>query len=374
MALIYPLCARRHEASEVILLNPGPVKLSAAVRAALTGPDLCHREPEFAELQASIRRRLLAVYGLLPAAWAPVLLAGSGTAAVEAMVSSLTPAKAKLLVIENGVYGERLSRIAKAYNIAHEALSYVWGTPFSINDVEGALEQDSRISGIAVVHHETTTGRLNDLAALDELCRSRGVDLLVDAVSSFGAERLNFERSAIVGCAATANKCLHGAPGVSLVIARRDRLAAGAARTLYLDLANYCREQDARATPFTQPVHLFYALDRALEELSEQGGWQLRRQRYRELALKVRAGLASLGVRPLLPEQDSSAVLAAYHLPEGMSYAALHDALKACGFVIYAGQGELARRIFRVAVMGAITDADIERFIDAIRTVMQSRA
>jgi 2-aminoethylphosphonate-pyruvate transaminase len=354
----------------MILLNPGPVNLTAGVREALAGPDLCHRESEFTNLQASIRQKLLDVYGLSSRKWASVLLAGSGTAAVEAMLTTLMPQERKLLVIENGVYGERISTIARVHGIRYRILSHAWGAVLNLDGIQRALALDPDISHVAVVHHETTTGRLNDLAALGSLCRARGVDLLIDAVSSFGAEALDFEKYRIAGCAATANKCLHGAPGVSFVIVRRDQLPAQgtAVRTLYLDLAAYCREQDRRGTPFTQPVQLFYALHQALVELQETGGWQARRARYLALAREVRAGLVEMGIKPLLTQGETSAVLSAYYLPAGISYPSLHTTLKAQGFIIYAGQGELAQRIFRISVMGAIEQSDIDRLIGAFRS------
>ena len=95
-----------------VLLNPGPVSLSPKVRKAAVSQDLCHREPEFFELQDRVRGRLLEVYDCPQDEWSAVLLGGSGTTALEAMLSSLLPRDARLLVIENGVYGERLSRIA----------------------------------------------------------------------------------------------------------------------------------------------------------------------------------------------------------------------------------------------------------------------
>ena len=100
-----------------ILLNPGPVTLTERVRNAMLNPDLCHREPEFAELQSAIREKLLRVYTLDNRDWAAGLLTGSGTAAVEAMISTLVPVDGKLLSIENGVYGERISKIAEQYGI-----------------------------------------------------------------------------------------------------------------------------------------------------------------------------------------------------------------------------------------------------------------
>ncbi|MDQ4146088.1 MAG: 2-aminoethylphosphonate aminotransferase, partial [Pseudomonadota bacterium] len=123
----------------MILLNPGPVNLTAGVREALAGPDLCHRESEFANLQASIRQKLLDVYGLSSRKWAAVLLAGSGTAAVEAMLTTLMPQERKLLVIENGVYGERMSTIARVHGIRYRVLSHAWGALLNLDGIQQAL-------------------------------------------------------------------------------------------------------------------------------------------------------------------------------------------------------------------------------------------
>jgi 2-aminoethylphosphonate-pyruvate transaminase len=352
----------------VILLNPGPVNLSARVRAALAGPDMCHREPEFSRLQDRIRRGLLGVYGLDPARWSAVLMTGSGTAALEAMIVSLVPGSGRLLVIENGVYGERIAGIAGIYGIDHARVTLPWGAAIPIDTVCARLDAEHDLSHVAVVHHETTTGRLNDLAALGDACRARGRTLLVDAVSSFGGEALDFQHWGIGACAATANKCLHGAPGVSFVVAGRAALAAAdvPARSLYLDLRGYARAQDAGGTPFTQSVQVFCALAEALDELEDEGGWRARHGRYRDLAQIVRTGLTAQGIRALLAAADSSVVLAAYALPDGIDYATLHDRLKAQGFVIYAGQGGLAQSIFRVSTMGAITAGDMHRFVAAV--------
>jgi len=115
-----------------------------------------------------------------------------------------------------------------------------------------------------VIHHETTTGRLNDLGAIADVCRARGVKLLVDGVSSFGAEAIDFAGGDIDAVAATANKCLHGVPGAAFVIVRRSALANAASRTYYLDLGRLAKLQDRRNTPFTPSAHAYYALVEAL--------------------------------------------------------------------------------------------------------------
>jgi 2-aminoethylphosphonate-pyruvate transaminase len=179
----------------MLLLNPGPVTLTERVRRSLLQPDLCHRESEFFDLQDEARKRLLATYSLDPAIWTAVLMTGSGTAAVESMVAALAPEAGRLLIVENGVYGERIAQMCAQYRIAHERVAGPWMEAPDLDAIAARLDtarQDARFTHLAVVHHETTTGRLNDLKPLGELCRARGMGLLVDAVSSFGAEYLDF--------------------------------------------------------------------------------------------------------------------------------------------------------------------------------------
>jgi 2-aminoethylphosphonate-pyruvate transaminase len=350
----------------VLLLNPGPVTLSERVRRSMLQPDLCHRESEFFDLQDEARRRLLATYSLDPVQWAAVLMTASGTAAVESMVAALVPKTGRLLSVENGVYGERVALICAQYGIAHERIKGDWLRAPDYAAIGAQLAsrpKDSGFTHVAVVHHETTTGRLNDLRVLAALCREHGAALLVDAVSSFGAEAIDFADSALSAAAATANKCLHGVPGAAFVIVRRKDLPNAASRSYYLDLARLARLQDERNTPFTPAVHAYYALVEALREYQEQGGRVARYDRYAALAEQVRAGLAALGVCAAIPAEESSVVLRAYRLPAGLSYSQLHGALKADGFVIYAGQGHLSKSLFRISTMGNLTPADIDRLL-----------
>lgn len=351
-------------APRTVLLNPGPVTLSERVRAALMRGDWCHREPEFAELTRALNASLAAVYPDMRDAYAAVLIAGSGTAAVEGMLATFAPVKQRTLVVANGVYGERMTRMLAAHGRPHHVVKHDWLAAPDLALVEQALDTLADVSHLAVVHHETTTGRLNDLAALGAVCRRRGIKVLLDAVSSFGAEAIDAEAWNLGALAATANKCLHGVPGLSFVLATRDAWAApeGSAGSVYLDLRNYFNAQHGDGfSPFTQPVQVAFALQEALAEFAEQGGWQARRQTYRNRAQRIHAALAASGVTTLLPEAEYSSVLWSYRLPEGRGYAELHDQLKAEGFVIYAGQGQLGNQIFRIAHMGDITAEELDR-------------
>jgi 2-aminoethylphosphonate-pyruvate transaminase len=355
-----------------ILLNPGPVSLSDAVRKAAVSNDFCHREPEYFKLQDRVRARLLDVYDCDAETWATVLLGGSGTTALEAMIASLLPRDGRLLVIENGVYGERISRIAEIHGIEHESVEHGWVDAIDFDRVEQAI-QGGTYSHVAAVHHETTTGRLNDVRRLADLCEKHGVRLLLDTVSSFGAEDVPFDSPALDGCAVTANKCMHGIPGLCFVLARREALATGAEppRSLSMHLQLWLEKQDAQGTPFTPPVNGLLAIDAGLVELDRHGGWKGRQAYYRDLAWQVRQALEGFGVETLLEEDASSCALMAYRIPEGFSYQGIHDGLKQWGFVIYAGQGGLEKDMFRISTMGDITHYDIERLLAAIETVFK---
>lgn len=368
---------RPAEASRMILLNPGPVTLTPRVRAALTAGDWCHREPEFAGLTADINRELLKVHPGLQEDYRAVTLAGSGTAAVEAMLASFAPDGSRTLVVANGVYGERMARMLAAQGKPHAVATHDWTAPVDLALLERTLAAQPDITHLAVVHHETTTGRLNDLAAIGRFCHARKLILLLDGVSSFGAEALDPAACNLGAVAGTANKCLHGVPGLSFVVARRSLWAAPSStcRSVYLDLHAYHAAQHGEGySPFTLPVQVAFALREALAEHAEEGGAPARRARYLERARRIHGVLQQSGVDTLLPVEDFSAVLWSYRLPNRHGYAALHDALKARGFVIYAGQGNLGGAIFRIAHMGDISDGDLDRLCTALAGCLDKRS
>jgi len=353
-----------------ILLNPGPVSLSEGVRRAAVATDLCHRETEFYDVQDRVREKLTGVYQLDPRKWTSVMLGGSGTTALEAMLSSLLSHNSRLLVLENGVYGERLSQLAEIHHIAHEAVAHHWLDAWDLQRVAQKLATGG-FSHVAAVHHETTSGRLNPVRDLASLCEQYGQGLLLDTVSSFAAEEIPFDSPALLACAVNANKCLHGITGLCLVVAHHSSLAAAVQppRSLTLNLALWAEHQNRRSTPFTPAVNSLLALDQALVELAEAGGWRARHARYHRLSDRVATTLVKLGVVALLPAQESSCVLRAYRLPPGRDYAGIHDSLKQRGFVVYAGQGSLSKEMFRISMMGDISDYDLDRLLAALEAV-----
>ena len=354
-----------------ILLNPGPVNVSPRVQQALLRGDLCHREEEFSDLLVAIRAKLLQAFA--SSGYTAVPVTGSGTLAVEAMVSSALPEGKKLLVINNGVYGERMLHMAEAHRIPTVELRYDWTERPALGQIESTLRADPAIDAVALVHHETTTGLLNLVTEVGTITRRAGRRLLLDAVSSLAAEELDLIRDGVDLCACTANKCVQGLPGVSFVLVRTDAMTAMQhypRRSLYLHLPLHWEAQEKRSIPFTPSVQTWYALDVALDELLEETVTK-RVKRHYTAAQLLRDGFARLGLKALLPAAHQSNTLTSLLLPEDMTYPRIHDGLKERGFVIYEGQGRLQTGIFRVANMGHLTLDDFRRFLAALEEVLR---
>jgi 2-aminoethylphosphonate-pyruvate transaminase len=351
---------------EWVLLNPGPANTTKTVRQALVMPDLCHREPECFEMVRSCRQRLTRLSGAGDD-WTAVLFTGSGTAAVEAAICSAVPPGGGMLVVNNGVYGDRMLRIARAHGIAAEAVASDVFTPVSPSAVDQALRAHPGLTHVALIHHETTTGLLNPVADVARVAARHGRRVIVDAMSSLFGERLDVGQEPIDFVAASANKCLQGIPGVSFVLARRsavEMLSGRSPRSVYLDLYNHWTQQEADNTPFTPAVQVIHAMEQALLEL-EREGLGARIARYAENCRVLRAGMRDLGFEILVPEGGRSNILTTFRLLPGLAYDPLHDAMKRRGYVIYAGQGEIRTYAFRVSNMGTLSPADMKGVVIA---------
>lgn len=350
----------------MILLTPGPATTSEEVRRALSVGDVCHREARFSELVADIRRKLCALLDCA-ASHDVVLFAGSGTCAVEAAVTSV-PRDGRLLVVDNGAYGRRMATIADVYGIATSRLEARWHTALPLEQLEQRLARGS-FSHVAVVHHETSTGMLNPLESIAELCRRHGASLIVDAMSSLAGRELRLDHPAIDLVVASANKCIEGLPGIAFVFVRRSLwpgLRAEPPRSFYANLVlEHTAVAETGQMRFTPPVQVAHALHRALEQLEDET-IPGRAARYRDNWRALHAGMAELGFRRLLAPELESGLLSSFVAPThaGWTFERYQQMLMARGFFIYPPKSDYVHT-FRVGTIGRITAADIHRFIAA---------
>lgn len=355
----------------LVLLNPGPSCTSDRVRGAVERGDMCHREPEFSEVLWSIRNRLPA--SLNVPTHEAILVTGSGTSGMEmAVISSVREGKG-VLVVNNGVYGDRLRKIAEAHRIPATEVVGDWFSPIDVAAVEEALAADPDIDAVVAVHHETTTGVINPIRALGEVARRHDKLFVLDSISGTAIEDADLgDVNADVICG-TANKGLHGLPGMSFILVSPrsvERLYEVPVRSLYLNAATYLDGQRKGDVPFTPAVQICFAFDEAISEYLDNGGFEGRTKLYRERAAFVREGFDKLGLTmPIAPEHRANTVNL-LHMPPGVTYDQLHDELKDAGFVIYAGQGKLAQEYFRICTMGEIAWEDLERLIVTLDEVL----
>jgi 2-aminoethylphosphonate-pyruvate transaminase len=359
----------RHIAiSEQILLCPGPVRVSPAVRRALAHEDIGHRESEFVEVLTRTRQKLLQVYGVGGrSGYTNVILTGSGTAANEAVISSYCPGR-RTLVLMNGEFGVRLLDLCRCHDINVTALDFGWTMPYRLDQIDAELASGN-YDTVLMVHHETSTGMLNPVRQLGLLCSLYGVALCVDAISSIGAENLEVAEADITFCTGSANKAIGSLPGLAFVCGKKEAftsLADRRPRSRYLDLFRHFEFEEKRyQTPNTPAVSLFFALEAALDELLSET-IEGRMRHYAALSSMVRQGFSSIGWKTVIPTAMMSRVLTTLYYPKDLDVEHFHQWVRQHDYVIYRGKGPLENRAFQVANIGCLSNGHVERFVDVM--------
>lgn len=381
-----------------ILLNPGPATTTDTVKNAQVVPDICPREKEFGEVMEFVSKELTNLVADNDE-YTTVLFGGSGTAAVESMISSVVD-KDILLIINNGAYGKRICEMAEIYdlNFIEFIGSPVNGIDFikleqiiseyntkkrfiknKLNDYKGIVgryniknedDEIKIISHIAVIHHETTTGILNDIHRVGGLCSKYNIDLIVDGMSSFAGIPIDMKSSNIKCLASSSNKCIQGMAGVSFVIAEKELLINTKRikpRNLYLNLYNqYEYFQKNYQMRFTPPVQVLYALKQAIIETKAET-IERRYERYVRCCEILWDGLEKLNLKLLVPKEKSSMLLTSIVEPEvkGYNFDSLHNYLYEKGFTIYPGKVS-SKNTFRIANIGDIYPENMRKFIEIL--------
>ena len=361
-------------ARDKLLFTPGPLTTSLAVKQAMLR-DAGSWHYEFNAIVKSVRERLLALAGFTPGSgWEAILLQGSGTFGVEAVLATVIPPNGKLLVLVNGAYGERIVQMAQYLKIAHTVLRTPEDTPPEFPAVERALASDSLISHVVCVHCETTTGILNPIADVGSIVKKRNRVYIVDAMSSFAAVPIDFPGAGIDYLISSANKCVEGVPGFSFVFCRRADLVAteGSARSLSLDLLAQLKGFDKNGQfRYTPPTHVILAFDQALKELEQEGGVIARAARYRRNNQVLIEGMTRLGFRLFLDPKVQSYIITGFHYPADpkFSFELFYRCLSDKGFIIYPGKLTQVNT-FRIGTIGRLFEGDIRGLLAAIKETL----
>jgi 2-aminoethylphosphonate-pyruvate transaminase len=354
------------------LLTPGPLTTSDTVKRAMLH-DWGSRDRRFIEMNASIRRRLIALAGAADTHVA-VPVQGSGTFAVEAMIGTIVPRNGKLLILVNGAYGKRMAKICDYYGRAHASYETAEDVPPDPAEVRRRLGADPAITHVAAVHCETTSGILNPIREIAAVVAEAGRSLLIDAMSAFGALPVDAQSVPFDALAASSNKCLEGVPGMGVVLIRRPVLekAAGNAPSLSLDLHDQWKGFEANGQwRFTPPTHVIAAFHQALEEHAAEGGVEGRGRRYRENCRILVEGMRALGFETLLPDHLQAPIIVTFHMPADprFDFQIFYDKLKDRGYVIYPGKLTVAES-FRIGCIGRLYPEHMRGALAAIGEIL----
>jgi 2-aminoethylphosphonate-pyruvate transaminase len=361
------------ETGDPFLLTPGPLTTSRSVKESMVH-DWGSRDANFIAINKAVLARLAGIaHG--GEDYVSVPMQGSGTFAVEAMLTTFVPPAGKVLVLVNGAYGSRAKRIleiARRETIVHESAE---DAPPDLEKVEAILKSTPSITHLFVVHCETTSGILNPIAEIGALAVRYEKSYLIDSMSAFGALPLDAPAIHADAVAASSNKCIEGVPGLGFVVCRRDALAKtqGNATTLVLDLHDqWTNFEKTGQYRFTPPTHVIAAFHQALEEFAAEGGVEGRGGRYRKNCRVLIEGMTALGFRPLLSPELQAPIIVTFRMLEhpGFVFEHFYDGLKERGFVIYPGKLTVAES-FRIGCIGRIGEKEIRGALAAVSDVLQ---
>ena len=367
-----PASAASSETGDPLLLTPGPLTTSASVKQAMVH-DWGSRDAGFIAINKMVLEKIVELAGA-EGTHVTVPVQGSGTFAVEAMITTFVPKSGKLLVLINGAYGQR-ARGSPRSRAAPSPCTRRRKTRRRISRARGDAASDTAITHVFAVHCETTSGILNPIDEVARLVARHGRRLLVDSMSAFGALEIDARKVPYDALAASSNKCLEGVPGLGFVVCRKTALAEckGNATTLVLDLFDQA-EGFARTGQyrFTPPIHVIVALGKAIEEHAAEGGVAGRGKRYRDNARVLIDGMRAMGFRTLLGEKLQAPIIITFHMPSDPKFVfqRFYDGLKDRGYVIYPGKLTVADS-FRMGCIGRLYPKDMKGALDAVRDVLE---
>lgn len=358
------------------LLTPGPLTTTETVKKEMLF-DHCTWDDDYKQITLDIRKKLLELAHVSEEEYTVVLMQGSGTFGVEAVLTSVVGDTDKLLIIANGAYGERMEEIAKHAGLPYETYHEVYYKVPDAQRIDGILDAHPEITHVAMVHSETTSGILNDIEAVARVVKEHRKTMIVDAMSSFGGVDIPVKEWGIDFLVSSANKCIQGVPGFSFIIANREKVIAsrGKARSLSLDLYDQWKTMDKDGKwRFTSPTHVVLAFAKALKEMEEEGGIPARCRRYTNNNHLLIREMEKLGIRPYIDAAHQGPIITTFYYPENhtFSFPEMYAYIKERGYAIYPGKVTEADT-FRIGNIGEIYEADILKLIDILKEFLSDK-
>jgi alanine-glyoxylate transaminase/serine-glyoxylate transaminase/serine-pyruvate transaminase len=357
---------------------PGPVDVEDQVRAAMAGPVLPHYGKEWLVIYNETIDGLKQIFGTQDDV---LMMAGPGTAGLEAALGSLMRTGEKVLMARNGFFGQRLGTVAQSYGLEVLPVEAPPGQPIEPGAIRQALARQPDVQAVVVVHLETSTGVLNPLQEIAAVTNEFGVPIIVDAVSSLGGVPLPVDEWGIDVCVTVANKCLAAPPGLApLSVSQRawdqiDR-KGGRAHGWYLNLRTWKDYAINWASwhpyPTTLPTNIILALRASLRQILDVG-LEAYYQHHVEAAQRVREVMQGFGFRMFTPDAYTSPLITAMYGPPGIDVDDLRRYLvQECQVMISGGLDALAGKILRVGHIGRAASSEyVEHFLAGVESYVR---
>jgi aspartate aminotransferase-like enzyme len=349
---------KEEPAAAPVSFLPGPVDVTAEVRAAFAAAPESHRAEGFLR---DFRATQMALCGLVNARHVQ-MLTGSGTLGNDVIAAQLSLEASRGLILSNGEFGDRLVDHARRMRLAFSVVRRPWGDVIDSAEIEAAIAESPDIKWIWAVHCETSTGVLNDVGTLKAICDQRGIRLCLDCISSIGTTTVDL--AGVHLASGVSGKGLRAYPGLCMVFHDREIAPAPDRLPRYLDLGSYAEKA---GVPFTVCSNLVYALKAAVEQIRPAA----RFAEIAEHASRVRAGLTEIGLATVAEAAQASPAVVTIALPRTMSAVRLGDALAAQGLLLsYRSDYLLACNWIQICLMGQYTVQTIERMLSTLGELM----
>jgi 2-aminoethylphosphonate-pyruvate transaminase len=356
-----------------ILLTPGPLTTTLRTKLAMLR-DWGSWDADFNAVTMRLRSQLLdIVHGQDSHVLVP--LQGSGTFSVEAAVATVVPRDGHVLVLDNGAYCKRATKLTQMMGRKASSLAFAEDAAVSPAALDARLDQDRSITHVVLIHCETGTGVLNPLADVAAVCERHGKGLIVDAMSSFGALPIDARTMRFDALVAASGKCLEGVPGMGFVFLRKAILeqCAGNSQSLAMDLFDQHQYMEKTTQwRFTPPTHVMVALAEAVAQFNEEGGQPARLARYQDNCKTLIEGLSALGLKPFLKPELQAPIIVTWHAPSHPAYdfKRFYAAAKQHGFLLYPGKLTEVET-FRVGCIGAIGRNEMQQAVNAVAETLR---
>jgi aspartate aminotransferase-like enzyme len=340
---------------------PGPVDVHLEVCKAFARGPVSHRSDGFmADFRAT--RRMLCE---LTRAKSVEILLGSGSLANDAICAQLSLLKQPGLIVSNGEFGDRLIDHATRQGLEFEVYQIGWGDPLDYSEIRRRLEQNPKLRWVWTPHCETSTGILNELPTLKQICTERGVKLCLDCISSIGTVPIDLTDVYLASC--VSGKALASFPGLSMVFYNHDLAPAPKALPRYLDLGYYAAQS---GMPFTQSSNLVYALQTALTRID----WPEKYGQIAEVGAWLRNRLREVGLQVVAPDAHAAPAVVTIALPSDISSKSIGGLLKKAGTLLSYNSGYLLQRNWiQICLMGEWPREHLETLPDMIAELVARR-